>query len=236
MTRWFWTFGFLAAATFATATAQQPGPREGGEGPPRGDQGRQPGGPEGRQPGGPGGPRFRPLPNPVVAALDADGDGVISADEIKNASAALAKLDKNSDGKLTDEETRPARPGFPGGPGGEGRGPEGRGPEGRGPEGRGPGGEGRGPEGRGPDGPPPPNHDFFVQHALEFDADKDGKLNKDELVKFAEDMARRRQQGGPGGEGRGPGGRGSEGRGPGGRGPGGRPEGDAPPVRPQRPE
>lgn len=264
MTKWFWTFGVLAAATMATAMAQQPEPREGRDGPPPGGglEGRQPGGPGGRQPGGPDGPRFRPMPNPVVAALDADSDGVISAEEIKNASAALAKLDKNKDGKLTDDETRPPRPNFgPGGPEGrgpggpEGRGPEGRGPEGRDPQGRGPGRfeglrpngpegrepEGRGPEGRirgpggpegrGPDGPPPPNHDFFVQHAMEFDADKDGKLSKEELLKFAEDMARRRGPGGPGGEGRAPGGRGPEGRGP-----GGRPQGEDRPDRPQRPE
>ena len=45
---------------------------------------------------------------PVMAALDADGDGEISADEIKNSVAALKKLDKNKDGKLTSEELRPS--------------------------------------------------------------------------------------------------------------------------------
>lgn len=47
---------------------------------------------------------------PIVAALDADGDGVISAAEIANAPAALLKLDRNRDGKLTPDEYRPPRP------------------------------------------------------------------------------------------------------------------------------
>jgi hypothetical protein len=46
--------------------------------------------------------------NPIIAALDANGDGTIDATEINNAPAALRKLDKNSDGKLTREELRPA--------------------------------------------------------------------------------------------------------------------------------
>ena len=40
----------------------------------------------------------------VLGALDADHDNVISAAEIANAPAALKKLDKNHDGKLTAEE------------------------------------------------------------------------------------------------------------------------------------
>jgi hypothetical protein len=45
-----------------------------------------------------------------MAALDANKDGVIDAAEIANASAALGKLDKNGDGRLTTEELRPPRP------------------------------------------------------------------------------------------------------------------------------
>ena len=45
--------------------------------------------------------------NPIIAALDANGDGTIDATEISNAPAALRKLDKNGDGKLTREELRP---------------------------------------------------------------------------------------------------------------------------------
>jgi Ca2+-binding EF-hand superfamily protein len=40
----------------------------------------------------------------VLGALDADRDNIISASEIANAPAALKKLDKNHDGKLTAEE------------------------------------------------------------------------------------------------------------------------------------
>jgi len=47
--------------------------------------------------------------NPVIAALDANHDGEIDANEIANAPAALRKLDKNGDGKLTRDELRPAR-------------------------------------------------------------------------------------------------------------------------------
>jgi hypothetical protein len=47
--------------------------------------------------------------NPIIAALDPNGDGVIDASEINNAPAALRKLDKNGDGKLTREELRGER-------------------------------------------------------------------------------------------------------------------------------
>ena len=39
----------------------------------------------------------------MIAALDTDGDGELSAKEIENATVALKKLDKNNDGKLTTE-------------------------------------------------------------------------------------------------------------------------------------
>lgn len=98
-----------------------------------------------------------------------------------------------------------------------------------------------GPGGGGPGGPP--SHERFVEHAMKFDTDGDGKLDREELAKFAEDIQRMR--GGPGagrgerGErgqrGPGPGGPGGLG-GPGGAGgPSGSPDGDRPP-RPRRPE
>jgi hypothetical protein len=111
--------------------------------------------PEGGGPGGPGGPGGgnRPVP-PLIAALDANHDGVIDASEIANASKALATLDKNGDGKLTADEIHPAHP--PGGPEGGGKkpgGPEGGkgGPDGKkrgGPDGAkgGKPGEGKKPE------------------------------------------------------------------------------------------
>lgn len=45
--------------------------------------------------------------HPVLAALDVDHDGEISASEILNAPAALMTLDKNRDGELTEEELLP---------------------------------------------------------------------------------------------------------------------------------
>jgi Ca2+-binding EF-hand superfamily protein len=41
----------------------------------------------------------------LLSALDADGDGIISAREIANAPKVLQTLDKNHDGKLTPEES-----------------------------------------------------------------------------------------------------------------------------------
>ena len=93
------------------------------------------GGGGGRPPGGgPGGPGGRPVP-PMMAALDTNKDGELDATEIANATAALKTLDKNGDGKLTNDELRPPR-GERGGPGGGGQG----GPR---PGGQGGGGGGR---------------------------------------------------------------------------------------------
>lgn len=112
---------------------QRPGGRPGEPG--QGGQGGRPGlgGPgQGGFPGGPGGRpggagREFPPRGPLAEALDANRDGVISAVELKNASRALAKLDRNGDGKITREEYMPAqrggqggRPGF----GGPGQGPD----------------------------------------------------------------------------------------------------------------
>ena len=91
----------------------------------------------------------RPPRPALIAALDANDDGEISAEEIKNASAALAKLDHNKDGTLDRSEFDP-RPERSGGPRGARRGPDGPPPPPEGP-GRPPGAR------RGPDGPPPPS-------------------------------------------------------------------------------
>lgn len=132
--------------------------------------------PEGGPPDGP--PRFDgppgPMGPPIMMALDADKDGVLSADEIAKAPEALKTLDKDGDGKLTAEELRPPR--APRGPGDRPRDPREDGPPDfeRRPRDGGPGdgppegGRGRRrdrPEGRGPrdfgppdgppDGPPP---------------------------------------------------------------------------------
>lgn len=206
----------LAIVTFvgtSTIMAQPPGGRGGSPGQRGGGRGQQ--GPG----GGPGGSS-----NAVLAAIDADGDHVISAQEIMNAAAALKKLDLNKDGKLTSDEVHPSGgqgqgggPGGPpgggeGGPGGGGRGAHG--PGGGGPGGGGPGGGG--PGGQGPGHGEPPTAQQFMERAMTFDVDKDGKLSEVELKKMAaavvEEMSRR---GGPpgGGQGGGGGPRGGGGRG-----------------------
>jgi hypothetical protein len=83
----------------------------------------------------------------------------------------------------------------------------------------------------------PPNPERMVDHAMEFDADKDGKLSREELLSFAREMPRPMGPPpgpGPGGPegGNGPGGRGRRPPGPGG--PGGRGNGPEP-ERPRRP-
>lgn len=162
----------------------------------RAQEGPPPGGPG---PGGPEGGRPRP---PLLLALDANQDGTIDKQEIADAAAALKRLDKDSDGRLTPEETRPSRGGGPGmggpggggpggsgprgqGPGGGGPGgappdgppPGGGGPGGGGPGGGGPGGGGPGPGGSGPRGgrPRPP-----IDSAL--DADQDGVIDAREMA------------------------------------------------------
>ena len=114
--------------------------RPSGAGRERGSRGSQFGGRGGQ--GGPGG--FLRM-FPVMAALDSDGNGEISSEEIKGAVAALKKLDKNKDGKLTEDELRPnfgGRGGSQGGASGHrpSRGGEGR--SGQRPSRGGEGGEG----------------------------------------------------------------------------------------------
>jgi hypothetical protein len=100
----------LGASAFVASAQDNNTPPNGG------GQGWQ-GGPGG--PGGPGGMNgHRPPPSPLMQALDVNHDGVIDADEIANAPAELKTLDKNGDGKLTQDELRPPRP-----PQGAGNGP-----------------------------------------------------------------------------------------------------------------
>lgn len=224
------------------ATAQQPGGR--------GQGGRGPGGPEGQ-----GGP-----PNPIAEAIDVDRDHELSSREIEGATAALKKLDRNGDGKVTRDELRPEGGRGPGGRGGE---PGGRPdqPGGRGGE---PGGRGGEPGGRGEGRSTGRSSGAseFLERLQSFDKNKDGKvtkselpsrmqsivdrhdanddgaLDKDELSKFADQLAAGRNSSGRGQRDDGPQGRGQDGpppqggpggRGPGGEGPGGRgPQGGGP--------
>ncbi len=171
---------------------------------------------------GPGRDGQRPM-MPLIAALDANHDGVIDADEIKNAAAALAKLDKDGDGRLTREEFLGRPPGRPDGPppGGPSDRPEGRkdarvgdsdrprhAPDNdsgdfRPPrDERGPGAPGeRGPGfGSGPGAPGERGPGLTAQQVLEkFDANKDGKLSQVELAAFLKDMQSHRPPGLAGG-------------------------------------
>lgn len=58
---------------------------------------------------GPGrfGPRGEPPRMPVMAAIDTNGDGEVSAEELAAAAQGLKKLDRNGDGKLSADELRP---------------------------------------------------------------------------------------------------------------------------------
>ncbi len=104
-------------------------------------------------PGGPG--RGGMMRSPAFLALDSDKDGVISAAEIANAGTALKSLDRNGDGKLTQDEVRP-RMGGRGGPGGRG-------------------GREKGAKTQ------PPSADEMVQTLMAFDKNGDGQLTRDEL-------------------------------------------------------
>lgn len=75
------------------------------------------------------GPPRRPVP-PIMSALDANHDGVISREELANAAGALKTLDKNQDGERDETELRPNfGPGGGFGPMGDMRGQGGPGDE-----------------------------------------------------------------------------------------------------------
>jgi len=81
----------------------------------RGRRGGREGGREGFGRG-----RGGPMGDPLMRALDADRDGVLSESELARAADALRTLDANRDGQLSSDEFRPA-PGGPGGRDGRGR-------------------------------------------------------------------------------------------------------------------
>ena len=58
-------------------------------------------------------PPHGPPPSPLFDALDTNHDGIISADEIANASTALKALLKNGATQITREDVRPPRPAAP---------------------------------------------------------------------------------------------------------------------------
>jgi Ca2+-binding EF-hand superfamily protein len=180
------------------------------------------------QPPGPRGDGGGPPSNPIIGALDADGDHEITFDEISQAVAMLKGQDTNGDKKLSGDEMA----GIPGPAGGPGRGGRG-GPRRGGPRGGNDGGR-------------------MAERLMGFDKNKDGKLAADEvpermqrLVKNADkdkdgfvdkdELAAVAAQVGGDGDSEGRGNRGRYGRGggrPGGRGPGG-PGGRGGPPNPE---
>lgn len=55
-------------------------------------------------------PPARNGPSPLIAAIDLDEDGILSADEIEDAPLSLASLDKNEDGTISRKELNPGKP------------------------------------------------------------------------------------------------------------------------------
>jgi hypothetical protein len=91
----------ICVSAFVVNAQDAGGPPPGGEQPPPADgPGSGPTRASGR----------RPARSLLMDALDTNHDGVIDSNEIANASAALKKLDKNGDGKLTPDELFPERP------------------------------------------------------------------------------------------------------------------------------
>ncbi|MCA9148888.1 MAG: CotH kinase family protein [Planctomycetales bacterium] len=115
-------------------------------------------------------------PDRLMEALDTDGNGELSEDELNKAPELLRKLDANTDGKLSFDETLPAGMRDRFGPGGFG-----------------PGGGPGGGRGFGPGG-------GERKLVAQFDIDKDGRLNA------AERLAARQANGGREGGRRGRGG------------------------------
>ena len=160
---------------------------------------------------------------PLMQALDADQDGSLSPAEIENAAKALAKLDKNGDGTLSNDELRPA--GLPNAGG-------------RPTEEAGSAGQPRRPGQLAPSGQA--SGEMLSRLFETRDADKDGKLSGDEIpermrqnlervdankdgsvnrTEMQQAMSRMQQAGGrpggrPGAERRAPGSEGGEGRRP----------------------
>ncbi|MDP7304852.1 MAG: YHYH protein [Pirellulaceae bacterium] len=105
--------------------------------------------------------------DPIVAALDANGDGQIDKAELRVASAALRKLDTNKDEQISADELR--------GPSGQRRGGEGTSSRGERPS----------RQAGGPKGPQPgdgPRQPWILVHADEIDLDKDKIISRAEIV------------------------------------------------------
>jgi Ca2+-binding EF-hand superfamily protein len=96
--------GFLTPDEIRKVATAQAAPPE-SAGPGRG--GREGGREGGRGEGGRGPTNFIRM-DPVLAAIDTDGDGVLSPEEIRKSPAAIRKLDKDGDGNVTRAEAMPS--------------------------------------------------------------------------------------------------------------------------------
>ncbi len=162
-------------------------------------------------PAGPPGDRPQGPADRLRAALDANDDHELDETELENAAAALRSLDADGNGLIDRQEFRPPLPPPPprlSGDRGPDRRPEGRPPREGGPEFRRPRDGDRPDEPTGerprrerPEGPRErepgerPSPERFVERAMSFDADADGKLDREELGKFAAEMMTRMRAG-----------------------------------------
>jgi hypothetical protein len=172
-------------------------------------------------PEGPPGDRPRGPADRLRAALDANGDHELDEGELENAAAALRSLDENGNGRIDRQEFRPPMPPPPPRRVADRVGPEGRPPRAGGEFRRPRDGErptgppGERPRRERPDGPPRerlerpareggprgpepgerPSPERFVERAMSFDTDGDGKLDREELGRFAEEMMARMRAG-----------------------------------------
>jgi Ca2+-binding EF-hand superfamily protein len=139
------------------------GSRRSSGGRPSGGFAGRPGGGFGGRPGG--GTTNSNDSNLLLAALDTNGDGTLSAEELERVSQSLLKLDRNSDGRLTPNEVTAAptrqRGGAPGGIGGR------------------PGGFGGGPGGF--SRPPGGGRSNPAEMLARMDTNGDGKITKSEI-------------------------------------------------------
>jgi hypothetical protein len=204
MTTMTWAAALVLAAAVA-ASAQGPGgggrgARGGGQGGGAGG-GPQGGGPRGGDAAQPGGnfqvPDADQIVKRMLADFDADKDGKLDAAELKKSIEARRPQRPGPGGQQGGPEGRPGPGGGPGGagfaPGGGRSGPPGEGAGfGRG------GGPGGGPGGAGgfggPRGEPPAPEKVAESWMGQFDADKNGSLNGEELQKA---LSARRPMGPP---------------------------------------
>lgn len=170
----------------------RPERKQRGDRPERGERGDRPG--RGGREGGPperrglgGRPRFMTF-MPIIVVLDINKDGEISKEEIEKATESLQKLDKDKNGKLTEDELRPDFGRRDQGRRGEFGRRDGNRPSGRDGD-RPPRRDGEGPE-RDGDRPGPDRREGdrggsrggdFVERIMKNDKNNDGKLTKDEL-------------------------------------------------------